>query len=106
MKVAIINIKAGGFTFLLLVGLISSVGTHQAAAQSRGENLDEAKVAAYTLPDPLMGENDKNITSAKEWTKTQRQGVLQLFKEHVYGKLPAKPKGLHFQVNSVDEALR
>jgi hypothetical protein len=31
--------------------------------------------------------------------------VLQLFKEHVYGKLPAKPKGLHFQVNSVDEAL-
>ncbi len=106
MKVAIINIKAGGFTFLLLVGLISSVGTHQAAAQSRGENLDEAKVAAYTLPDPLMGENDKNITSAKEWTKTQRPGVLQLFKEHVYGKLPAKPKGLHFQVNSVDnEAL-
>lgn len=77
-----------------------------AAAQSRGENLDEAKVASYTLPDPLKAANGKTITSAKEWTEFQRPRVLQLFQEHVYGKFPGKPKGLHFRVNSVDnEAL-
>lgn len=106
MKIANINIKRSGFTFALLAGLFSSLSNHGAAAQSRGENLDEAKVAAYTLPDPLKAANGKNITSAQEWTKTQRPKVLQLFREHVYGKFPGKPTGLHFKVNSVDnEAL-
>lgn len=72
----------------------------------QGENLDEAKVASYTLPDPLKAANGKTITSAKEWTNFQRPRLLQMFREHVYGKFPGKPKGLHFRVNSVDnEAL-
>lgn len=106
MKLTIKNIKASSFTAVLLSGLFSSLNFYSAGAQSRGENLDEAKVAAYTLPDPLKAENGKNITSAKEWMKTQRPVVLQLFQEHVYGKFPGRPEGLHFQVTSVDkEAL-
>jgi hypothetical protein len=104
MKAAIGNIKANGFIALLL-GLFS-LNFYPAVAQSRGENLNEAKVASYTLPDPLKAANGETITSAKEWTESQRPRVLQLFAEHVYGKFPGKPKGLHFQVNSVDnEAL-
>lgn len=103
MKGAIKDIKASGFTAVLLAGLTSCLIPYSAAAQNRGENLDEAKVAAYTLPDPLKAANGKNITSAKDWMNTQRPRTLQLFQEHVYGKFPGKPEGLHFKVNSVDE---
>ncbi|MBD0289064.1 MAG: acetylxylan esterase [Flavisolibacter sp.] len=100
------NARATGFTILLLSGLFSSLIFNSAAAQSRGENLDEAKVGSYTLPDPLKAANGKSITSAQEWTQMQRPALLQLFQEHVYGKLPGKPKGLQFKVSSVDkEAL-
>lgn len=99
MKVSIRNIKANGFIAILLGGLFSSLNFYSTVAQSRGENLDEAKVTTYTLPDPLKAANGKTITSAKEWTDFQRPGVLQLFRENVYGKFPGKPKGLHFKVN-------
>lgn len=105
MKIATKNKQASGFTAVLIAGLIS-LNSFSATAQSRGVNFDEAKVTSYTLPDPLKAANGKNITSAKEWTKTQRPAVLQLFQEHVYGKFPGKPKGLHFKVNSINnEAL-
>jgi hypothetical protein len=105
MRIATKIKKAGGFTTVLLAGFLS-LTPFSAAAQSRGENLDESKVTAYTLPDPLKAANGKDISSAKDWTKTQRPVVLQLFQEHVYGKFPGKPRGLHFKVNSVDgEAL-
>lgn len=101
MKIAAINKQASGFTAVLIAGLIS-LNSFSATAQSRGENLDEAKVKSYTLPDPLKAANGKNIASAKEWIKTQRPAVLQLFQEHVYGEFPGKPEGLHFEVNSID----
>lgn len=106
MIVAIKPIRACGCTRAFLAALFSSLIFYSAGAQSRGENLDEAKVASYTLPDLLKTANGKNIMSAKEWTITQRPAVLQLFRDHVYGKLPGKPKGLRFKVNAVDnEAL-
>lgn len=106
MKVVFKSIKVSGCTCVLLAALFSSLIFYSAGAQSRGENLDEAKVTSYMLPNPLRTANGKNITSAKEWTTTQRPAVLQLFREHVYGKFPGKPKGLHFKVNAVDnEAL-
>ncbi len=102
MKVAFRNKKASGVIYPLLAALFSSLPCYSAYAQSRGENLDETRVASYTLPDPLKTANGKNISSAKEWTTIQRPAVLQLFGDHVYGKFPGKPKGLHFKVNDVE----
>jgi hypothetical protein len=102
MKTANKDIQVREFAIVLLVGLIGCLGLYPAAAQSRGENVDEAKVAPYTLPDPLKTANGKKITSAKDWIQTQRSAVLQLFEEHVYGKMPGKPQNLHFKVNSID----
>ena len=96
MKAVIRNINANGFIALLLG--IFSLNFYPAVAQSRGENLNEAKVASYTLPDLLKAANGETITSAKEWTESQRLRVLKLFAEHVYGKFQGKPKGLHFHV--------
>jgi hypothetical protein len=103
MKAVIRNIKENGLKCVVVAALVSS--TYSATAQSRGENLDEAKVGSYTLPDPLIAKNGKRIKSAKEWMKIRRPEVLQLFSDHVYGKFPGNPEGLHYKVNSVDEAL-
>lgn len=103
MKALIRNIKEIGLKCVVVAALAGSI--YSAKAQSRGENLDEAKVGSYTLPDPLIAANGTRIKSAEEWTKSRRGEVLQLFSDHVYGKIPGRPGGLHYQVNSVDEAL-
>lgn len=68
-------------TTLLLLG-------YSAQAQSRGENYDESKVPAYTLPDPLTCENGEKVTSAKQWETVRRPEILHLFSTQMYGVTP------------------
>ncbi len=65
-------------------------------------NYYESKVPDYTLPDPLTFANGKKVTTAKAWTSGRRAEILELFREHVYGKSPAKPTAVRFVVRSVD----
>jgi hypothetical protein len=62
-----------------------------AAAQPAGANDDEAKVPAYTLPDPLRFVDGSPVRSAGEWTSRRRAEVMRLFETHVYGRSPAAP---------------
>ncbi|MEX2233213.1 MAG: acetylxylan esterase, partial [Cyclobacteriaceae bacterium] len=71
-------------------------------AYSQEANYDESKVPAYTLPDPLVFSNGKKVTNAKAWTSQRRKEILELFREHVYGKSPGKPDAMRFEVRSVD----
>ena len=58
---------------------------------------DEAKVPAYTLPDPLVFENGEPVKSAADWSK-RRSELLDLFARHVYGRTPVgRPEGMHFE---------
>lgn len=65
-------------------------------------NYDEASVPAYTLPDPLMLSSGKKITQAETWTSQRRKEILELFREHMYGKSPGKPAAMRFEVRSAD----
>ncbi|HEX5024925.1 MAG TPA: hypothetical protein VFV68_06620 [Agriterribacter sp.] len=65
-------------------------------------NRDESKVPAYTLPDPLISPEGKPITTSKAWETQQRPYILQLFTDNVYGPIPSKPAGLHFQITETD----
>jgi hypothetical protein len=68
-------------------------------------NYDEAKVPAYTLPDPLVAKDGTRITDAAAWRAKRRPEVLELFSREVYGRTPAgRPAGLHWAVTSVDRA--
>ncbi len=69
-------------------------------------NYDEDQVPEYTLPDPLVMQDGRPVTTAEMWRKARRPEVLRLFEEHVYGKpLPAPPK-LRFEVfDEADDAL-
>lgn len=70
-------------------------------AQSADANYDEAKVPAYTLPDPLLRADGKRVTSAGAWRRNRRAEVLRLFEEEVYGRAPARPRGMKFETTSV-----
>jgi hypothetical protein len=87
--------------FCLLLLLLAAPRTTY--AQPTDANYDESKVGAYTLPDPLQGPGGRKITSAKAWTAGQRAAVLNLFAQHVYGRMPGKPENMHFKVGSEDQ---
>ena len=49
---------------------------------------DESKVPPYVLPDPLLSLNGEEVETVEQWEKKRRPELLELFKEHVYGKVP------------------
>jgi len=63
-------------------------------AQPADANRDEARVRAYSLPDPLRLEDGTPVTNADMWRNIRRPELLQLFKDHVYGHSPDTPVSL------------
>ncbi len=72
-------------------------------AQLPPPNYDESKIPPYTLPDLLVTPQGTPVNTATQWEQEQRPRLLQLFEEHVYGKIPGKPAGLHFKLITKDE---
>jgi len=79
-------------TNTILIGLTMSEPSLPAA------NYDESKVPKYELPDPLTMQDGTRVDSAKDWTERRRPELLDLFREHVYGRSPGRPSGLKFKV--------
>jgi len=73
-----------------------------ATALPAGANDDEAKVPAYTLPDPLRFADGSTVRDASAWTTRRRAEVLRLFEEHVYGRSPGPPAKMRFVVVESD----
>ncbi|MFN8207419.1 MAG: acetylxylan esterase [Bacteroidales bacterium] len=67
-------------------------------SQPRPANYDENQIPAYTLPDPLICVNGKKITSQKEWEGKRRPEILELFREEVYGRVPANLPSFSWKV--------
>jgi hypothetical protein len=61
-------------------------------------NYDESLVGTYTLPDPLKFNNGKEVKSPGQWYKKRRPEIISLFEEFEYGKAPAAPKNIRFDV--------
>jgi hypothetical protein len=71
-------------------------------AQVEGYNYDEAKVPTFILPEILKTNAGKAITNKKDWEKTRRPEILQLFEEQVFGKTPKQKLIIKFIIKSVD----
>jgi len=61
-------------------------------------NYDEAKAGTYILPDVLMLKNGRTVADKQTWLSKRRPEVISLFEEYQFGKMPAKPVDLHFNV--------
>lgn len=59
-----------------------------AVAQQHEVNYDEAKVPAYSLPDPLTLGNGERVRDAATWNLRRRPEILDLFSTYVYGRTP------------------
>lgn len=59
-------------------------------------NFDEARVGPYTLPDPLESRSGR-VRTAEQW-RDRRAEILELFREHVYGRSPGPPERVRFDV--------
>ncbi|MGV3505460.1 MAG: acetylxylan esterase [Adhaeribacter sp.] len=66
-------------------------------------NYEEAKVGSYQLPALLQGPDGKQVTSVRAWEKQQRPALLRLFAGQVYGRMPGRARGQHYQVRAVDD---
>ncbi|HEV2130844.1 MAG TPA: hypothetical protein VGR27_07070, partial [Longimicrobiaceae bacterium] len=72
------------------------------ARQQPDFNYDEARVAPYTLPDPLAMDG-ATVQTPEAWWQRRAQ-ILELFREHVYGRSPGRPEELRFEL--LEENLR
>jgi hypothetical protein len=61
-------------------------------------NVSEAKVKPYTLPDPLVLANGKQVTDAKTWWQKRRPEILAMFETQQYGVAPGRPRDERFEV--------
>jgi len=61
-------------------------------------NYTEAKVGSYELPDPLLSEAGTAIDTPELWKDVRRPELHQIFEESQYGRAPAKPEGIRFEV--------
>lgn len=62
-----------------------------------GFNYDESKVGTYTLPDALTFTDGTKVKSAKQWAERRTQ-IFKQFESQMYGKSPARPAGMSFEV--------
>jgi hypothetical protein len=51
-------------------------------------NYDEARATPLVLPDPLIATNGRRVADAETWWGLRRPEILELFRIHVYGRVP------------------
>ncbi|MBO0857843.1 MAG: acetylxylan esterase [Chloracidobacterium sp.] len=84
--------------------LLSACAAAQAQNAPRAEvagipvNYDESRVGNYTLPDPLTLNNGAKVRDAKTWVQKRRPEIVRLFEENQFGRSPARPDGMSFDV--------
>jgi hypothetical protein len=62
-----------------------------------GINYDEARVGSSPVPDVLKTKSGSVVRTTGAW-RARRAEILELFREHVYGRSPGRPERLRFEV--------
>ncbi len=63
---------------------------------------DAPDMPAYMLPNVLTAADGRKITTADEWRKIRRPEILELFRKHVYGRVPSTRYEKRFKVVKED----
>jgi hypothetical protein len=64
-------------------------------------NYDEDKAGPFSkVPDPLILDNGKRVTSARMWWKQRRPQIVAAFDENVLGRMPKDVPFVHWEVVS------
>jgi len=63
---------------------------------------DAPDMPVYTLPNLLTAADGGKIVTCDDWKRVRRPEILELFRKHVYGRVPAAPYQQSFKVVSED----
>lgn len=63
---------------------------------------DESRVRPYTLPDPLLCADGTRVATRDDWERKGRPETLAQFEKWIYGRSPAPPKEVRYEVLSTD----
>jgi hypothetical protein len=84
---------------LHITALRPGVDSHPEAPNA--VNYDESKANPYkSLPDPLVLNDGKRITSASAWWSERRPQIVEFFDREVYGRVPANTPKVSWKVVS------
>ncbi len=83
------------FFQIVTLSVLLSFLSANAFAQKQNVNYDEAVVAPYTLPDPLVFANGKKVRKS-QWPERRRE-ILEMFQKEMYGQLPPKGDGIFLE---------
>ena len=89
----------------LLLALPVCLTDSSVAQRKAGYLYDEAKIAPYTMLDPLALPNGRRVTTASQWNTERRPGLLRLFEQNEFGRTPAAALNavMHAKVLERDE---
>src|SRR5690348_1369622 len=69
-------------------------------------NYDESKANPFPdLPDPLLLNNGKKVTSAKMWWNQRRPEIVELFDREIYGRVPKNVPMVKWEVTSTKNEM-
>ncbi len=72
-------------------------------ASGQHPNLDESKANPYpNLPDPLVLNNGKKVTTAAMWWTQRRPEILEYFEREIYGRTPKNTPKVTWEVTKTD----
>jgi hypothetical protein len=70
--------------------------------EKSGFNYYEVKVPSYNLPSILISKEGEKINSPKLWNNLRRPEIMELFRENVFGRIPATKYTETFKVINLD----
>ena len=79
-------------------------GVDNDTKSAHAANYDESKANIYpNLPDPLLLDNGKRVTTAKVWWTKRSPQIVALFDEDILGKMPANLPKVTWEVVSTKQ---
>ena len=94
------NVPCLAVTTVLLISILS---VHPACAMFQKANYDESKVPAFELPAVLQTDDGKAVQTYHQWTEVRQPEILELFRQHVYGRVPDVPFETEFEIVESDD---
>ncbi|HEY0162977.1 MAG TPA: hypothetical protein VGB69_09890 [Edaphobacter sp.] len=74
------------------------------AGSPNAANYDEAKANPFpTLPDPLVLNDGKRVTTAKVWWSVRRPQLVELFDREIYGRMPSHTPKVTWEVTATKQ---
>jgi hypothetical protein len=85
------------------IALVVLAACLHSTAQQADVLYDEAKVPKFTLPEVLALRSGERVRDAKSWNNRRRPEILTIYQTEVFGKSPAKPAKLSYEVKGLEK---